>query len=471
MVQALLQAQESSEDEDLTLQPQATTAAYTSQGGGILDVMDDMLEKARAALSDARKNEMTSNHDFQLLEQSLTDELAVMNKRMAEAKSQRSAAEEAKSIAEGDLSETEAAKTADEAYLSDLKHSCAAKSSEWEQRQKDAAEEMEAIEKAKSILESGVKAFLQISSREVDAVDVQMKRDQLSKILKSLPRKQHGFMLSQLVSAARADPFGKVKGLIESMIDTLTKEAAEEASQKAFCDQEISESKQKQAELSASFDKTSTRIEKAEAGKAKLLADIKTLEEEIAAIDASQSEATALRQKENAEYKKASSDYKASAEAVAQATAVLQKYYEGAFVQVSTKQPEFGSAKGDVASTIMGMLEVAESDFTRLLSEAEAAESEAQSTYDKLTQDNKVTRAEKVQEVKGKKSEVKSLERSLVNYNEDKASTSKELDAVLKYLDSLKPQCETKVMTYAERKAAREQELEGLKEALTILEG
>ena len=45
--------------------------------------------------------------------------------------------------------------------------------------------------------------------------------------------------------------------------------------------------------------------------------------------------------------------------------------------------------------------------------------------------------------------EVKSLEMSLTNYKEDHASTSKELSAVLDYLEKLKPQCETKVMTSA----------------------
>ena len=38
---------------------------------------------------------------------------------------------------------------------------------------------------------------------------------------------------------------------------------------------------------------------------------------------------------------------------------------------------------------------------------------------------------------------------SLTNYKEDHASTSKELGAVLDYLEKLKPQCETKVMTSA----------------------
>jgi len=299
--------------------------------------------------------------------------------------------------------------------------------------------------------------------------DDSAKRDQVTQVLKGLSKKEHSFALAQLMSAIRSDPFGKVRGLIEGMIDKLTKEAAEEASTKAFCDEETSESNAKKADLTAKLDKTAARTEKAEAGKAKLLENIKLTTEEIASMDANEAEATAVRQKEHAEYEKASADYKASAEAVASATSVLREYYEGSFVQVSTKQPEFGGAKTDVASTIMSMLEVAESDFTKLLADAEAEESEAQSTYDKLTQDNKVARATKEAEIKGMKSEVKSLETSLLNYKEDSATTTKELDAVLAYLDELKPQCETKVMSYAERKARREDEIAGLKEALEIL--
>ena len=169
-----------------------------------------------------------------------------------------------------------------------------------------------------------------------------------------------------------------------------------------------------------------------------------------------------------------SSDYKQAAEAVANAIQVLSDYYnKGSFLQVAAKvgQPDFNSAKTDVAGTIMEMLEVAESDFTRMLAESEAAESSAQSNYDKLVQDNKVSKAAKTEEIKGKGGETKRLATSLLNYKEDHATTSKELDAVLSYLDKLKPQCETKVMTYAERVAKREQEIEGLKDALEILEG
>merc|ERR1719214_151779 len=79
------------------------------------------------------------------------------------------------------------------------------------------------------------------------------------------------------------------------------------------------------------------------------------------------------------------------------------------------------------------------------------------------------SKAAKLAEVKGSQSEIKSLKVSLEQHGEDKTMTSTELDAVNEYIEKLKPQCEEKVMSYAEKKARREAEIAGLKEALEIL--
>merc|ERR1719324_1162939 len=91
--------------------------------------------------------------------------------------------------------------------------------------------------------------------------------------------------------------------------------------------------------------------------------------------------------------------------------------------------------------------------------------------YEKLMQESKVSKASKQAEIKGSLSEIKSLTVTITNSKEDYDMTSKELDAVMAYLEKLKPQCETKVMSYAEKKAKREAEIAGLKEALSILDG
>jgi len=472
VLQSFLQTDDS--DEDLSLQPQGKAVAYESQSSGILDTLADMQEKAEDSLSSTRKDEMEAAHAYALLKQGLEDGIAVAKKQLGEATLTRSTTEEELHVAETALSETQQDLAADTKYLEELKQSCTIKATEWANRQKQAGEETAAIVKAKEVLSEGVKVFLQTSSRRMrkSAFDAAGdSRSQVVSILRKMAKESHSYSLAQLAAHARSDPFGKIRGLVEEMIAKLTKEAAAEADQKSFCDEEMSESKAKQADLSGKLDKTTARISKAEADKAKLQEEIMMLENEIAEMDAGQAEATKVRQEEHAEYLKASKDFKDSAAAVAKAIDVLSEYYNSAaFVQVAARQaPELGGAKGDVGSTIVSVLEVAESDFTSMLAEAEADESSAVEAYDKLTQENAVTKATKTGAVKAKSSEVKQLEVALGNYKENKATTTDELDAVLAYLDKLKPQCETKVVSYAERKAKREQEISGLKEALTIL--
>merc|ERR1719488_242096 len=330
---------------------------------------------------------------------------------------------------------------------------------------------MAVIEKAKEILTSGVKEFLQMSTKkntkkfdfDTDEDDKTAdKRERVVSLLKDLAQKHHSYALTQMAAMARSDPFVKIRGLIEDMIAKLLKEAQEEATQKAFCDEEIGKSKKAQEEKQAKVDEYTSRIDTASSTIAQLTEDVKTLESEIAEIDKAQAEATEVRTKENTDYVKASTDFRDSAQAVAKAIEVLKTFYEGSFVQISSKinakQPEFGSAKGDTAHTIISVLEMSEEDFTKLLAEAEATEDEAAAAYKKLMDESKVSKASKLAEAKGKASEKKSLSVELEHSKEDHASVSKELDAVLAYLDKLKPECESKAMSYEERKAAREAE-------------
>merc|ERR1719359_246037 len=125
------------------------------------------------------------------------------------------------------------------------------------------------------------------------------------------------------------------------------KEAAEEADQKAFCDEEKSKSTKAKGSLTQKLDKVSVRIEKAEAGKAKLQEQIQLLEAEVAEIDAGSAEALKIRQEEHQEFLGASKEYKDSATAIARAITVLDEYYSGgsaALVQVQAG-PAFGGAK------------------------------------------------------------------------------------------------------------------------------
>merc|ERR1719482_2557481 len=138
-----------------------------------------------------------------------------MNKRMAAATAEKAGTEKALSDASEQLTATEKTLAADTKYLENLRQSCAAKASEWSQRQKDAAEEMGAIAKAKEILADGVEAFLQVASKTTTKSS--NVRDQVVTIMNKLVKKTPSYSLSQVAAAARSDTFGKVQGLIEAM--------------------------------------------------------------------------------------------------------------------------------------------------------------------------------------------------------------------------------------------------------------
>jgi len=449
-----------------------------SQAGtdAILEAIQGMEEKAKAQLSELRKSEQDAVNAFQLLEAGIKNELKNAKKKFDTATKLKAASTESVGEAQGDLGEVSKSKADDEAYSETMKQDCQTKAAEWEERQRSAGEEMAAIDKAKEILVSGVTVLLQTGARHT-SVSGDDRRTRVAAKLRSLGRKYHSFGLVQLASKAASDPFVKIRGLIEDMIAKLMKEAEEEATHEAFCDTEMGKSKTTQKEKTTKLADRQIRIDKATATIAELSESVKTLETQVAEIDKAQKEATAIRQEEKADNTQCMTDFGQSAEAVNKAIGVLKSYYEGESllqVQVQVRragQPSFGSAKGEAGASIISILEMAESDFTRMHAECEADETKANDAYKKLTQENKVSKSSKLAEAKAKATEVKGLEVDLSDSKEDHAAVSSELDAVNNYIEKLKPECETKTMTYAEKKAAREAEIEGLKEALGILEG
>merc|ERR1712008_417616 len=77
-------------------------AAYKSQSGGIIDVLEDMKEKAESQLAELRKAEEAAKHNYEMLKSSLEAQIAADGKDMKEEKTSKAEAEEGKAEAEGD---------------------------------------------------------------------------------------------------------------------------------------------------------------------------------------------------------------------------------------------------------------------------------------------------------------------------------------------------------------------------------
>merc|ERR1719328_462777 len=279
-------------------------------------------------------------------------------------------------------------------------------------------------------------------------------------MVKKLADKHHSAALAQLASrmsavmrlgtVGGADPFGKVKGLIADMISKLESEAAAEA------------------------------IDKAAAKSAGLKSDVKELQAELAALAKEQSEMDKIRMEEREDYAKAKTELEAGIAGVRKALGVLRDYYgSGAasmiqsdmkFMMQQPAMPEKHTKSSGAGQGIIGILEVCESDFAKNLASETTEEDDSEASYQKQTQENKVTKTTKEQDVKYSTQEFQTLDKEIAELSADKETTSSELSAVLEYYAKIKDRCIAKPETYESRKARREAEIQGLKEALATLQ-
>lgn len=463
--------QEDGDDDELTLTPpQSASYNYESKSGNILQTIDDMRDKVVDNLRNARTAETKSVHGYELLSQSLNNEINVLSEQLEQAQAAKGAAEEAGGAAAGELKEVEGAKAADESYLATTTQNCNAKAAEWDARQKAAADEMATLDAAKDTLANGVKVFAQVKTSHQSSRDLE-RRARVVSLLKGLGRKFNSFGMLQAASSANADPFGKVRGMIQDMITKLEEQARAEADHEAMCREELAVNEKKKAKKIAALDKYNTRLDKATASIGQMKDEIVTLKQELKDLHAAVTEATRLRNEEHADNTKTIEDNKLSAAAVADAIKILREFYGGeeAFLQAKVPAPEFQAAKSDATHSIIGILETAESDFTKTFMETESAEEEASAAYKKFKQEAEVTKAKKEAMIVGKSSEIDSLGVQQNQNKDDIANTEKELEAVVATLATLHKECDNKSMSFEERKSRREAEIAGLQEALEIL--
>lgn len=459
-VAAFLQAREDGEDE----------LADGNPAGGTLG---NVQQRAEAALKGARDTEQQESFAFSSLKMNLENEIKGLNKELAEATHGKQRAAEELAQSEKDLAVEKSGHSEDEAFLRDLQRDFNSKGYDFEVEFKDANAELKALGSAKGILEKKFASFIQARTRTTVRVTVSEIDDHKAAALRMIQRlgkRLHSTALVALAYRAAGDPFGKVRGMIEDMLSKLQQEAAEAATQEAFCNEERGKSMKSKEAKEQDLAKLNSRMEKAESAVAALAEQITSLSKEITDLDTEMKEATEIRTGEKAAFTKIAKDLSESKDACSAATQVLRDYYESAASLLQMRAQTHAKDASEGGGGILSVLEYAAADFEKQLSDEKVAERQAESKFEKFTQDSKMLRAMKDMEVKGKRSEEKGLKTTLFEYGEDQEGTSAELQAVLDYLDELKPKCAASAPpSYAEKKAKRDSEIQGLKEALKIL--
>merc|ERR1719161_784122 len=230
---ALVQTEQGDSDSEMGA---PAAQVYEGHSDGFIGTLEGLTEKAESQLDKARKTESTAVQNYQMLKQSLTDEIKFANKDMDKAKKDMAASQEKKAGAEGDLAVTTKDLEEDIKTKSTLHQDCMASAEEFELTTKSRGEELNALATAKKVIQESTggaagqtylnqMSFLQLSSgadlAKVEAVRAvrDLARKTKSSALAQLASRMSSAM--RLASASGDDPFAKIKGLITDMIATL----------------------------------------------------------------------------------------------------------------------------------------------------------------------------------------------------------------------------------------------------------
>merc|ERR1719490_455548 len=337
---------------------------------------------------------------------------------------------------------------------------------------------MEAVEAEAEQAEGTPVGFLQTVRRSLRGKPNEDARGVVVELLRQQGSKLKSTLLTALASKIAADPFAKVKQLIQELIERLLTEAANEANQKGWCDKATADAEQKREYAAEEIASLNGEMAELEALINELTEALATLSEEIKELEAAQEKA----EKESAATVK---EAQAGLSAISEAIDIISKFYKSAKkekVDLSLAQgpaddaPDAGFEIGEAytgaqseSGGIIGMMEVMKSDFERTISETEAAEAQAEEDHLEFMTETGKSLAEKKVATEEKSTQKDDASEKLEKADDNMSGQTKLLVTSISELLDLKPVCVDTGMSYKERVALREEEIEALKKADCIL--
>merc|ERR1719420_1172104 len=516
--------------------PEVPMQDYDFHSDGIIATLEKLLKEFgnEKAEIDAAEVKSVAEHDAFMQEK--TDFVKRKNAELEDTNKAKSETQEEIGATSAALTTVAAVLLDDQEYLKELAAMCELKAKTWDQRTQCRQDELSALTAAISIIKGAVSekttaatirfaqqgvsvrlaaavagnegameaaedeeplAFLQkqagkprallallAQSRMVSGTPSEQGKQVVVDLLRSRGKQLKSTLLTSLASQIAADPFAKVKKLIQELIERLLTEASNEANQKGWCDKSISDAEQKRDYAAKALEELNGQMAKLEARRDKLAEELSVLAEEIAEIEAARAKAEKMRADEKAENAQTVEEASAGLSAVEQAIDILSKFYKTAAKNTVELQvagpaddaPETGFKGGEAytgaqgtAGGILGMLDVIKSDFERTISETEKAEAQAEKDFLEFMTVSGQSLAEKKTAEEEKTRQKDDAEEKLAAADEAMQSQTTLLQKGLEELLELKPVCIDTGMSYEERVAMREEELEALKKALCIL--
>lgn len=467
------------------------TSARNRASDTVIEMIADLKADFEAQISDLRKKESELQHNFELQKQASTATMEDALKQQSEQETIKTdaEAEEAKLTQELDTADKNLKN--DQKYLAKVTSEHKTKSKDFEARMKSRADEITAIKKAIEIMKSPAvgkggghleankqvfvsTSLIQLSSGAKRDIDDVFGAEKVSSFLRRRGEDLKSKILVQLAEVAQADPFAKVKKMIQELLNRLEEEKNKDQTEFAWCDENMKKNKADTEHYTALSEKLTAQIEKltTEIADAKTL--VKTLTKELDELVKAVDKATTDRAAEKAENEQTIKESTVAVEAVQDAMDVLQKYYNSVKLLQQPAEPAYAGGDykgmGGQSQGVVGLLEVIMEEMNALISETKTSEADSAASHNEFLNISKQSEMEKKTLKNSTEVQLAQMEEDLVNKKDDLTDAKKNLDAVVKMKkEAIDPRCIAQGMTFEEKQKKRQEEIDSLKEALSIL--
>merc|ERR1712072_497825 len=315
---------------------------------------------------------------------------------------------------------------------------------------------------------------------------------------------------------AKNRPVSKVITLLKDMLKQLEKEAEEDEEiydkMACWCETNDKEKTKSIADAEARISDLTTKIEELTASSARLNTEIKNLEKEVAENQAALDKATAIRQKQLAEFNEEEKDLLESISALKSAVTVLSKHNSllqvprshlvgvaatvqnelskhsslltgvlthtwrktvSSFVQAPEDyfdaEPTFKQSYAPQSGEIFGILKQMKETFESNLSSSQKDEMANQKAYEELKAAKEAEIAAGQEQIDTKTQELADTDEKNAQAKEDVEDTKKSLSADEQFLMMLKEKCSMTDGEWEERQKTRQLEMEACSKALAVL--
>jgi septal ring factor EnvC (AmiA/AmiB activator) len=337
--------------------------------------------------------------------------------------------------------------------------------------------------------------------------------------------------LIELGLRSRSVDFSKIMAMVDGMIKVLGEEQRDDDNTKSYCDKEMDKTGKEMKATTDALETSEAAIEEMTDESATLADEIARLGKEVKEMDKAVAEATEQRKEEHAEFITFQTENGAALQLIEKAKNKLFKFYRpnqyteapkkelteeekilaasGRSDMIATAAPDLIAGttiaavqtqlyaqlrettaddaaaapppppatwdayqkKDGKSNGVIALMDMLLKELQDGITEAENEEKTAQKDYERLMVESKESRASMSESITSKEVAKADLDTKIEATKEKKTSQETQLSSLKQTMAQLHADCDFLVENYDLRKAARENEVEGLKNAKSVLSG